>query len=68
MWNIDLKQIQAILRKTGHTEGRSHKRERGQKRKLRKIWLLYFLFKNEHRIFKSVEITKRRGLRQKGEK
>jgi hypothetical protein len=29
---------------------------------------MYFLFKNEYRILKPVEITTRRGLRQKGEK
>jgi hypothetical protein len=29
---------------------------------------MYFLYKNEYRIFKPVEITIRRGLRQKGEK
>jgi hypothetical protein len=31
-------------------------------------WLMYFLHKNEYRIFKSVEITIRRGQRQKGKK
>jgi hypothetical protein len=29
---------------------------------------MYFLYKNEYRIFKPVEITVRRGLREKGEK
>jgi hypothetical protein len=29
---------------------------------------MYFLYKNEYRIFKPAEITIRRGLRQKGEK
>jgi hypothetical protein len=29
---------------------------------------MYFLYRNEYRIFKPVEITMRRGLRQKGEK
>jgi hypothetical protein len=29
---------------------------------------MYFLYKNEYRIFKPVEITIGRGLRQKGEK
>jgi hypothetical protein len=32
------------------------------------MWVMYFLYKNECRIFKPVEITIRRGLRQKGEK
>jgi hypothetical protein len=27
------------------------------------IWLMYFLYKNENKIFKHVEITIRRGLR-----
>jgi hypothetical protein len=30
--------------------------------------LIYFLYKNEYRIFKPVEITIRRALRSKGEK
>jgi hypothetical protein len=29
---------------------------------------MYFLYKKEHRIFKPAAITKRRGLKQKGEK
>jgi hypothetical protein len=29
---------------------------------------MYFLYKNEYKSFKSVEITIRRGLQQKGEK
>jgi hypothetical protein len=29
---------------------------------------MYFLYKNKYRIFKVVEITTRRGIRQKGEK
>jgi hypothetical protein len=29
---------------------------------------MYFLYKNEYRIFKSVEVTIRRGLKEKGEK
>jgi hypothetical protein len=29
---------------------------------------MYFLYKNEYRIFKPVEISIRRGVRQKGEK
>jgi hypothetical protein len=38
--------------------------EKEGKRKLRRyMWLVYFLYKNEYRIFKSVEITIRRGLR-----
>jgi hypothetical protein len=38
-----------------------HMQEReGKRRKLRRrMWLMYFLYKNEHRIFKSVEITTR---------
>jgi hypothetical protein len=41
------------------------KREReGKRRKLRRwIWLMYFPYKNEYKIFKPVEITIRRGLR-----
>jgi hypothetical protein len=40
----------------------SHKRAKKEGRKLRKsIWLMYFLYKNEYRIFKPVEITKRRA-------
>jgi hypothetical protein len=65
MWNIDLIQIQA-----GHTKGRTQRREReGKRRKLRmSIWLMYFLYKNEYRIFKPVEIIIGRALRYKGEK
>jgi hypothetical protein len=38
--------------KTGHTKGKSHMREGWWKRKLRRwIWLMYFLYKNEYRIF-----------------
>jgi hypothetical protein len=41
----------------------------GLRKKWRRwIWLMDFLFKNEYRILKSVEITVRRGLMQKGEK
>jgi hypothetical protein len=29
---------------------------------------MYFLYKNEYRIFKPVEVIVRRGIRQKGEK
>jgi hypothetical protein len=29
---------------------------------------MYFLYKNEYRVFKPFEFTIRRGLRQKGEK
>jgi hypothetical protein len=37
--------------------------------KLRRwTWLMYFLYKNEYRIFKLVEITIGRRLRKKGEK
>jgi hypothetical protein len=32
------------------------------------MWLMYFLYKNEHRGFKSVEITIMRELRLKGKK
>jgi hypothetical protein len=33
-------------------------------KKLRRgIWLMYFLYKNEYRIFKTVETTLRRGQR-----
>jgi hypothetical protein len=32
------------------------------------MWLIYLPYKNEYRIFNPVEITIRRGLRQKGEK
>jgi hypothetical protein len=47
----------------------SHIQERENKRrKLRRcMWLMYLLYKNEHKIFKSVEVTLRRGLRLKGE-
>jgi hypothetical protein len=31
-------------------------------------WLMYFRYKNEHRIFKPVEIAIRKGLRYKEEK
>jgi hypothetical protein len=50
VWNIDLIHIQAILWKTGPDKGRSHKR--GKKKEGRRwIWLMYFLYKNECRIF-----------------
>jgi type IV secretory pathway component VirB8 len=44
-----------------------HKQERGGKRRIlrRWIWLIYFLYKNEYRLFKPVEITTRRELRRK---
>jgi hypothetical protein len=32
------------------------------------LWLMYFLYKNEYSILKPVEITIRKGLRQKGER
>jgi hypothetical protein len=48
----------------GHAKGRSYSRGEGKKRKLRRcIWLMNFIYKNEHRIFKPVEITIKRGLR-----
>jgi hypothetical protein len=54
---------QVILR------GRCIQEREGKRRKLRRwIWLMYFLCKNEYRIFKPVEITIRRQLRLKGEK
>jgi hypothetical protein len=34
----------------------------GKRRKLRWIWLLYSLYKNEYRIFKLAETTIRKGL------
>jgi hypothetical protein len=41
----------------------------GKRSRLRRwIWLMYFLYKNEYRIFKLVETTIRRGLSWKGEK
>jgi hypothetical protein len=48
--------------------GHSGERE-GKRRKLRRwIWLMYFLYKKEYRIFKPVEITIRWGVRPKGGK
>jgi hypothetical protein len=45
--------------KPGHNKGRALAGEGGQKR----IWLMHFLYKNEYRVFKPVEIPIRRGLR-----
>jgi hypothetical protein len=69
MWNIEPIQIQAILWKIGHAKGRSLMGEgEGKRRKLGKwIWLIYFLYKNEYRTFKPVEITIRNELRRKVE-
>jgi hypothetical protein len=36
---------------------------KGERKKRRRIWLMYFLYENEYRIFKPVEITIRRGRR-----
>jgi hypothetical protein len=45
----------------------TYKRRR-VKKEVKKVKLMYCLYKNEHRIFYPVEITIRRGLRYKGEK
>jgi hypothetical protein len=37
MWNIDPIQIQIILWKADHTKGRSHMRERGEKKVVKKV-------------------------------
>jgi hypothetical protein len=43
----------------GHIQERE-----GKRRKLRRrVWLMFFLYKNEYKILKHVEITIRRGLR-----
>jgi hypothetical protein len=54
----------AMLWKTGCTR-RGHIWEgKGKRRKLRKwIWLMYFLYEAEYRIFKLVETTIRKGLK-----
>jgi hypothetical protein len=43
-------------------EGHIQEREGERKKVRRQIWLMYFLYKNEYKIFKSVEITIRRRL------
>jgi hypothetical protein len=40
--------------------------DKGRKLK-RSIWLIYFLYKNEYRIFKPVKITMRKRLMWKGD-
>jgi hypothetical protein len=55
----------AVLQKIGHAKGGHIWGKEGKKRW---IWLMSFLYKNEYRILKPVEITRRRGLRLKGEK
>jgi hypothetical protein len=42
-------------------------REDKRRKLTRLIWLMYYLYKNEYRIFKPIEITTQRGLRYKGE-
>jgi hypothetical protein len=51
----------AILRNTGHTKGRSHRRGVGKPRAW--IGLMYSPYKNEYRILKLAETTVRKGLR-----
>jgi hypothetical protein len=41
----------------------THEWGRGKQRKLRSMWLMYSVYKNEYRIFKLVETTIRRGLK-----
>jgi hypothetical protein len=48
-----------MKKKTSYTKERE-----GKRKKLRRsIWLMYFLYKNEYKLFKPVEITIRKGLR-----
>jgi hypothetical protein len=35
----------------------------GGEKEVKKVWLMFFLYKNEYRIFKPVEMKIRRGLR-----
>jgi hypothetical protein len=64
MWNIDTTQIQSILCKQVTLRGGHIWKRKGKRSKLRWwIWLMYFLYENEYRIFKVVEVTRRRGVR-----
>jgi hypothetical protein len=54
----DKNEKQVMLRGGNSLEGE------GKRRKQRRgIWVMHFLYKNEYRMFKPVEITIRRGLR-----
>jgi hypothetical protein len=56
MWNTDLIQIQQYHEKQVLLRGGHLWEEESKRRKLRRwIWLMYFLYKNEYRIFKPVE-------------
>jgi hypothetical protein len=52
-----------LFNRTGYTKGGNIKEGEGKRRKLRRrIWLMYFLYKNEYRIFQPVDATMKRGL------
>jgi hypothetical protein len=69
MWSIDPIQILAILSKLGHGKGRSLMGDREQKKQVKIVNMVdIHSIQNEYRTFKPVEITTRRGPRQKGEK
>jgi hypothetical protein len=64
MWNIDLILTQKYYEKQVTLREGCIQEGKGKRRKLRRrIWLMYSLYKNEYRIFKSVETTVRKGLR-----
>jgi hypothetical protein len=65
VFHTDLIRIQQYHEKQVTLRG-GHIREKEGKR--RGIWLMYFIFKNEYRIFKPVKITIKMGLREKEEK
>jgi hypothetical protein len=57
-----------MLWKTGHTKGNHIQEGEGKRRKLRGwMRLMYSLYKTQYRIFKPVETTIRKGLREKEE-